>query len=564
MQNPAEDIENQYSTNKQVRETSKGDASTLDSSTASADNQQSMSDDMSTAPQQSNTNVAPEDGVMVKKENVDVFVVDQDNAGNNTFPMRKMENMEKLMYELKHVPEDMKLKQNNVVMNAVVLLKGQVDAQALWKVMDSATGKYDRFRAFGNSDGVWTRVPTIDAAYHFTVKEVGDIKEADQIFADLREETLDLEKPLWKVCLVNSPTQSTVQLRIHHSIADGISLVGMMMHILTDAQGAPIDLEGSLRAKYESAKKNAAKRSFFKAVVHYIWSFFNFFISFFGALTVAQSSWQTATPYVNIRKAADVVSSGVRIPITFPDIDMAIVHFIRKEFKCTVNDVLQSCYYGMIKRYNKAQGFDDYAKQRVFTVISVPPTYKESVPKSDRLGNNWTLVPKLCRLNEATAVERLSATKKGMQHLKQGWAAIMNFFLVKNIMPALGAGFTAMTARDVWTCHGSTWSNVVGPDTTVFLAGVEVLRWAIPFYNVPNCAIGLSYNNKYNMTITLEPSKVKDPWTLVPAYLEEMLELVEAVTVEEGSEASKTKAIYVENLKKMIGEQYTSAMWFEV
>ncbi|MEA3232728.1 MAG: wax ester/triacylglycerol synthase family O-acyltransferase, partial [Thermodesulfobacteriota bacterium] len=99
-------------------------------------------------------------------------------------------------------------------------------------------GVFDRFRqrvvrpVSGLGAFVWSKDQTFDIRAHLhrlALPSPGGKAELNEIISDLAATPLDMNKPPWQVHLIENYGDGCVVLfRIHHCIADGISLIHVL------------------------------------------------------------------------------------------------------------------------------------------------------------------------------------------------------------------------------------------------------------------------------------------------------------------------------------------------
>ncbi|HPT57870.1 MAG TPA: wax ester/triacylglycerol synthase family O-acyltransferase, partial [Casimicrobium sp.] len=105
---------------------------------------------------------------------------------------------------------------------------------------------YPRFRQYVHDDGLtahWIDDDTFDMDAHLRrvrLPGAGGERELQAMVADLASERLDKGKPLWQMHLVeNYKGGSALITRIHHCIADGIALIGVLLNMTDEDPNAP-------------------------------------------------------------------------------------------------------------------------------------------------------------------------------------------------------------------------------------------------------------------------------------------------------------------------------------
>ena len=137
---------------------------------------------------------------------------------------------------------------NLMMVTGVLALDGKVDIKRLRTLLDKRLAPFGRFHqrvARPRMRGGmlhWQDDSQFDIdnhVSHIALPPPGGEKALRELVSELMSTPLDTTKPLWHVHLVDGYDRGSVVLaRIHHSIADGIALVRVMLS-LTDATPTP-------------------------------------------------------------------------------------------------------------------------------------------------------------------------------------------------------------------------------------------------------------------------------------------------------------------------------------
>src|SRR5437899_4915328 len=133
---------------------------------------------------------------------------------------------------------------NLMMVTGVLALDGKIDVKRLRTLLDKRLAPFGRFhqriarpRLRGGMLH-WqddSRFDIDNHVSHIALPPPGGEKALRELVSELMSTPLDMTKPLWHVHLVVGHDRGSVVLaRIHHSIADGIALVRVMLS-LTDA-----------------------------------------------------------------------------------------------------------------------------------------------------------------------------------------------------------------------------------------------------------------------------------------------------------------------------------------
>src|SRR4030042_4206628 len=145
---------------------------------------------------------------------------------------------------------------NPMMITVVLKFKGQINYDRLITDLDVTVKRFRRFRQrivrpnklFQRP--YWDDVPSLTVEDHVERLDLPlpvDEKAVERLVNEKMNTVLDFAHPLWKLTLVNNhPDGSIIIVRVHHCIADGISLMRVLLqmtHASTEASGvqAPVD-----------------------------------------------------------------------------------------------------------------------------------------------------------------------------------------------------------------------------------------------------------------------------------------------------------------------------------
>src|SRR5260370_36429956 len=137
---------------------------------------------------------------------------------------------------------------NLMMVTGVMALDGRVDIKRLRGLLDRRWAPFEVFnqrvvrrRSRGNLPH-WeddARFDIHNHVSHVAPPAPGDDAALQEMVSDLMSVPLDFTKPLWHVHVIDGYGEASVVLtRVHHSIADGIALVRVMLSLTDEAPQA--------------------------------------------------------------------------------------------------------------------------------------------------------------------------------------------------------------------------------------------------------------------------------------------------------------------------------------
>jgi diacylglycerol O-acyltransferase / wax synthase len=348
---------------------------------------------------------------------------------------------------------------------------------------------------------------------------------------------LDFAHPLWKVTLVdNHPAGSVLIVRVHHCIADGISLMQVLLRMtLTESE------EAVNRAAMESSNPGAAPATSALPIPQSAGQIYD---RGDVSLTLSQTDPGDLAPKP-IQKAAnrnpsitEIIAAIARIIFRPPDpptifkgqlgrtkkavwsepYDIREIKEIAQMKQATINDVLMAISSGAILRY--MQLHNDYRKRNIRAFILVNLRGREL---DNELGNKFGLVFLKLPLDRGLPQERLDAIKRGMDSLKAS-AEYAATYIILNILGQLPGWIEHLATRILDTKGTVVSTNVPGPRHPIYLAGAAISSIKAWVPQSGRIGVGLSfvsYNNQLVVGLNADAGLIPDPEKYLDLFYEE-------------------------------------------
>jgi WS/DGAT/MGAT family acyltransferase len=419
---------------------------------------------------------------------------------------------------------------NLMMVTGVMALDGKVDIKRLRGVLDRRLAPFERFhqrvvrpRSRGNLPH-WeddSRFDIHNHVSHVALPEPGDGPVLQEMVSDLMSVPLDFTKPLWHVHVIDGYGAASVVLtRVHHSIADGIALVRVMLSLTDETPQA----RSARTPTKRSARASRFPLDWIPAAVG-------------RGLATGQDL------LTNPRKAVQLARAGAhgayrlgRLVALPPDqrtifkgqlgrrkraawsepVPLDDFKAIGKAFGATVNDVLVAATTGALRRYLEGRGEPTAG---VAIRASVPVNLRP-LEEAHKMGNAFGLVFLTLPVGIVDPVRRLRAIKKEMDQLKGSPEALVAFGVLSLIGRApveveqLGLRFFGSKATAVLT-------NVPGPRQPLYLAGrrLEKVMFWVPQSGHLGLGISiLSYAGDVMLGIATDAKLVPDPERIVESF----------------------------------------------
>jgi diacylglycerol O-acyltransferase len=444
----------------------------------------------------------------------------------------------------------------------VMTFVGRLDADRLKRTVARRLRRYPRFRqiAVVDSDGAWwvdDEDFDIDAHIRQSVlPSPGGKAELEKFVAEMASEPLNPSRPRWEYNLVETADgNSAVVVRIHHAIADGIALVGVMNSLtddspdvaedaghrlsehpdrvarpvkagddgdlwrtlaepITDLARASIRIGGNLWEQYQGLRKDPG------TILDYA--------SIAGAMA-NEVRKLALMPNDSVTRFKGKPGTIKRVAWSEP-IGLTQVKAVGKVLRCSVNDLLLSAVAGALRGYLLDKG--DAATDT--EIRAMVPVNLRSSESRESLGNHFGLVALELPVGVENPLARLYATRARMEALKGSYQASVTYgilslvgmapkFLQQQVLDLLASKVTAVM------------TNVPGPQQTRYMAGTRLAQQMFWVPQSGSIGIGvsiLSYDGQVQFGLITDKTMVDDPERIVGRFTREFEKLLWLVLIE--------------------------------
>ncbi len=390
----------------------------------------------------------------------------------------------------------------------------------------------------------------IDAHLHrIALPAPGDDATLYAMISDLASTPLDFSKPLWQFHVIEGYTGGDLLFcRLHHSIADGIALMQVLLSMCDEDADAPWP-----EPTIERRRRRRGIGSFFHPAFSAIKT------SRKAVGTVASSGIDMFMhPIATIGKTKDAVgfsanfsarlgrltilpsdpksvfkgSLGVtKVAAWSEPIPLDEVKMVGTAMGGTINDTLMATVSGALRRYMIERG-DSPDGLDVRAMVPVNLRSPEDALKD--LGNSFALVLMALPVGIEDPLERFLVVRSRMDELKDSTEPIVTYVVLKamGLAPAeiekLGVEFYAAKTSLVLT-------NVPGPPNKLYFAGrgIDKLMFWVPQSGRMGLGISiLSYAGEVLVGVITDEGLVPDPETIVAYFhadFEEMKAMVQQI-----------------------------------
>jgi NRPS condensation-like uncharacterized protein len=387
---------------------------------------------------------------------------------------------------------------NRMMVTGILFFSTELDITRFQQALRERLLCFDRFRqTVGRENGMlcWTEDTHFNLDHHVQVAasptndESALITEVNRLSAT----PLDFSRPLWHMQVLPQYQGGTaVIVRIHHCIADGISLIRVLL---------------SLTNMKEPDTGSASGRRHRPSMLHQTRDF----------ILALRKSFMRPDSDTCLKRPL----SGKRVNAWSAPIPLDQVKRIAHSCNGKINDVVLAATAGALRAYLEARGEAvDSLTLRVLVPINLRPL---SGPIT--LGNQVGFVYFSLPVHLADPIARLHAVKQEMDNIKGGQEALVAF-----------ATLNLMGALPVWLQHqvidlfnrnaSSTMTNVPGPKETLTLAGSPISN--LVFFGPQSGPMGvgisvLSYANEMTLGINADANLVAEPEEVARHFQQSLL-----------------------------------------
>jgi len=450
-------------------------------------------------------------------------------------------------------------KANLMMIVGVYEFGGDVDYQRLQRRIERTLLTHLRFRSRVVEDAAgyaWEIDPDFDLDWHVARTALpgnASTKELKQFAARLAGTPLDANRPLWQFHLVdNYAGGKALVVRIHHCIADGISLIGVLMELtaagtepherdeapsalrrkpkaggtgddwlrpLTDAAVLALGTTGDVAAR--TLQASAALLDGPDSVSD----------SAAGAARVATQATRDLASVLlmsddSVTSLKGMPSGTKRVAWNEP-LPLDDVKAVCRALGCSVNDVLLACAAGALRGYLRERGEQvDGVELRAMVPVNLrdPRHWKD-------LGNKFGLVPLLLPVGIENPIARVYEVRRRMNELKGSYTAVVT-------MGLLGVfGFTPRWAQKpvleyLASKATAVMTNVPGPQQPLYLAGGLIRRMMFWVPQSGEIGVGvsiLSYAGGVQFGLITDRSLCEEPQRIIDRFEPEFEKLVLAL-----------------------------------
>lgn len=441
---------------------------------------------------------------------------------------------------------------NPMMITGVLMFAEPLSIAKLRQVIGTRFLAYARFRqkaVDGAAGAVWQDDEHFDLDWHVRLTALPGLdarggaraaaaeKRALERFASLMASTpLDRSRPLWQFHLVERYRGgSALVARLHHSYADGIALVQVLLSLTDTARKATPD-RALARAWLGGDGAGVDRRV--GAIERY---------SRMGGKMLGRGVQLVQDPGLAVllaREGGDLACELLQV-LALPDdppsllrgslgtskrvawaepLQLEEVKAVGRACGCTVNDVLMAAAAGALRGYMRERGEAvDGMELRATVPVNLRP-----LEHAKKLGNHFGLVFLDLPVGEANPLRRLERVAQCMRRLKGSRQAVVAY----GLLAALGVAPQALQslALDLFSRKASAVAtNVPGPQQPLYLAGSRLSQMMFWVPQTGSIGVGLSilsYDGLVQFGLVADARLVPDPEAVIRHFRPEFEKLL--------------------------------------
>lgn len=443
----------------------------------------------------------------------------------------------------------------------VMLFDAPVDIPRLREtIQQRMVDRYVRFRQRVTqtlTTTYWEDDPEFDIDNHLrqvALPGAGDLDALKAYVAGLTSEPLNPARALWEMQIVDTPSGvSALVVRIHHCIADGIALIGVILSLTDEQRDSPHPVAAHRKpsAERDGADENDNDAFWWRifspatdawlstvSVSSKLWfgymdmlmnpgKAFNY--ARMGAAMAGELAHLALMPDDSMTrfkgKAGIAKEVAWSAPLPLPEIKA-----VGKVLGCSINDLLLASVAGALRAYLQEKGDPvDGVELRAMVPVNLRPAGKPT-----KLGNHFGLVALELPVGLDNPLERLYETKHRMEALKHSYQAALAFTLLG--VAGMAPKFVQQEALDLLANKASAvMTNVPGPQRPLYLGGAEVTQlmfWVPQSGNIGMGVSILSYNDTVQFGLITDHKRCPDPERVISGFSAEFEKLMWLVLME--------------------------------
>lgn len=333
--------------------------------------------------------------------------------------------------------------------------------------------------------------------------------------------------PWWEIVILdNTGTgNSCVLWRVHHCLADGMSMVAMVENFIKHVDGSPMESLVPTRMN----NKFKVKKPWYQLTVE-------LFQSVSKVITMPGSNYDHPTAFSKTSHK-QMIHNQQRNLVRFVDTPLDFVKNIKAAANVTINDVLFTCLSQAIHEYliqEKCPLLKEHGTKllcRSLMPIAFPQPTHIRRDKEQALRNNWCFIETDFFLGYNDIMDRLKLVHAQMMALKTSPLPLVQLTIQNTLPTILPLAFNRKIVFDTISRRSVVFSNVPGPTKPCLFANKEVVGVQMFYSNLVAQTGFISYRGQIFGNICLDPVGIQNCDSLSILYSQALVQIAERLNV---------------------------------
>lgn len=346
-------------------------------------------------------------------------------------------------------------------------------------------------------------------------------------------------RPWWEILVVDNKGKgpSALVIRVHHTLADGLSLVHAFSPLLKKKETNNNTTSNSQTQTKRRPTRNNSISSYFNRI-------YSIFEGTIHVLTLGATKYDHDTIFSKCNHR-NMKYSGQRDYVILPTVPLSFIKQLKTAANCTVNTIIMSAISQAIHDYCVSQNDSIIAQSkanqrstpavqcRALLPVGFPRTSIEVSNPQTALTNKWCMIS--CEMHIGyydTILQRLSCIHNSMSEIKASSRPIMQLSIQNRIAPLLPRPIARQAVMDVFSRHSLVLTNVPGHNEICELAGKAVTGVQLFFSNLLTQIDIISYANNVFGNIVYDPMALPDFKNFGILYAKALVTLAEELHIQ--------------------------------
>jgi WS/DGAT/MGAT family acyltransferase len=454
---------------------------------------------------------------------------------------------------------------NLMMVSGILTFARPIDMAYLRALIEYRLLQFDRFRQrvvqplFPLTPAYWEDDPNFNINAHLhriALPAPGDQTALQVLVSDLMSTPLDFSRPLWQFHVIDGFGEgSAIMVRLHHCIADGMALVGVLLALTDLSDNAPWPGPSEIAVENEDVAgrraSNHVLRANFQAMTQRARGTMKF-----GRRVGRRFLIAGLESYLDHDRPRQLVNGGLDYSYTLSKIllratdpktvfkgklgvakraawsrpiPLGEIKAIRKVLGGTVNDVLIASMTGGLRCYLEEKG----EEVKGMDVTAIVPVNLRKAEEMAQLGNKFGLVFLSLPVGIENSRDRLVEVRKRMDHIKDSPEANVTLDVL-NLLGVVPQSAQETFVGIIGARATAVLTNVPGPPIPLYLAGqpIEGLMFWVPQSGRLGMGISiLSYAGNVYLGVATDAALVPDPEAIIEHFYEEHGRLLALATM---------------------------------